>query len=93
LEQKRKQVEKSNLVPPLYSPDDELTTLSNATSIFYRKNEVCEPVECQIYILLYREKVFVFQNYQYRQLPSQNELFFQMLSTFEFTQMAGHKGK
>jgi hypothetical protein len=43
LEQKRKQVEKSNLVPPLYSPDDELMTLSNATSIFYRKMRSANP--------------------------------------------------
>jgi hypothetical protein len=83
-EQERRQVEKSDLVPPIYSPTDEPRLLPNGLTAYYRKNAICEPVECQIYTIPFKDKIFVFYNSQYNQVLNQNQIFDQVLSTFKF---------
>ena len=85
-EQERKQIEKSDLVPPIYLPSDEPRLLSNGLTAYYRKNVFCEPAKCEIYIIPFKNRVFVFYNFQYNQVPDQNHIFGQILSTFKFSE-------
>jgi hypothetical protein len=86
-ELKRKQIEKSNLAPPVHSELDKVVKASNGHIAYYREQAFCEPIACQIYILPGEDIIYIFQNFQHpiQNQPNQNELFSEVISTFKFT--------
>jgi hypothetical protein len=84
-EQRRKQLDSSDRLPPVYQPDDEIKTLAHGIVVHYREKGVCESGACQLYIVPIRDKIYVFENHQY-QVPGQNERFSQLISTVTFTE-------
>lgn len=83
-EQKRKEIEKSNQVQPVYQVGDKTTQNRHGLTIFRRDNTFCEPVICHVYIWPTNNRIYMLLNFTGKQ-EDQDNLFDTVVDTLKLT--------